>query len=310
MNTRFLESFVCLARLGSFSRTAEQLHASQPAISSRISALEDSLGVELYVRGTKPIELTAEGKQVLAYAEEICGLEHKLRRVGVRNAFHGTIKLGVIEVVTLTWLIPFIRRLRERYPDAVIEVVTGLQSELMTQLKNETLDMVLGLGPAVDARFESRSLCEYAMCWIGNPAYFQFESEVSIMDIARLPIVLTKSNSSFYPLIRNALISYGLDYVFSNNQKVKFDCVYSFATGSHLLKEGVGVMPMVPAAMDDDFSTGKLKVIGVREKMPDLHIMAMYRKNIDNDFVPVVAEIAREEACRFCAGRPREYAWA
>ena len=309
MNTRFLTSFIWLARLGSFSRTAEKLHSSQPAISSRISTLEDLLNVELYVRGSKPIELTAEGKQVLSYAEEICRIEEELVKIGDSKTFHGAIKLGVIEVVTLTWLTSFVRSLRDRYKEAVIEIVTGLQQDLIDQLKANTLDMVIALGPASDTLMESVPLCQYGMFWMGNPEYYSFDDEVDIMDIARLPIILTKTNSSFYPIIRNALNSYGLDYVFSNNQMVKFDCVYSFATGAHLLKEGVGVMPMVPAAMEDDIKTGRLAVMKVREKMPALHIMAIFLRNTSNSFVPVVAEIARQEAKLFCATKPEEHAW-
>ena len=69
MRIRNLSSFVKVARLGSFRAASVQLHVSQPAISARINALEDELGVSLFRRGKSGTDLTEKGSELLPLAE-------------------------------------------------------------------------------------------------------------------------------------------------------------------------------------------------------------------------------------------------
>jgi len=78
MNVRFLETFVWLAKLRNFRMTAEHLHATQAAISSRISALEQEFGVRLFERGPRDVTLTQEGTKALAFAEQILKLNREM----------------------------------------------------------------------------------------------------------------------------------------------------------------------------------------------------------------------------------------
>ena len=73
MNFKRLETFVWVATLGSFRKAAERQYTTQPAISSRIQALEEELGVKLFERdgGPGPVALTAKRKELLPYAEKL-----------------------------------------------------------------------------------------------------------------------------------------------------------------------------------------------------------------------------------------------
>lgn len=71
MDLRKLEIFVTVARLGSFSRAAEQLHMAQPAVSIAVRKLEESLGLSLFDRSARRATLTAEGQRLLAQAEDV-----------------------------------------------------------------------------------------------------------------------------------------------------------------------------------------------------------------------------------------------
>ena len=300
MNTRFLETFLWLAKLGNFSKTAEKLHATQPAISSRINALEDSLGVELYLRGSRPLELTPEGKQVLEYAETMLKLEQEMLAVGRSDSGRKSVKIGVIEIVTVTWLLDFIEVINASHKNLVLEITTGVHSDLMTQLINNELDLVLSVGPVSDSRIKNVSLCNYELHWVANPAVFDIDHEIDVTEIAKLPIILTKANSSIYPVIRDFLMSFGLDYVFSNNQKIKFDCVYSLTTAVYLAKAGAGVMPLMPIVISDEIKSNQLQVIQVRERLPELHLTAFYRIDNGDRFMSDISLLAQTTARRFC----------
>lgn len=71
MNLKFLETFLWAARLNSFNLAAKKLHASPAAVSARIAALEEELGVKLFDRKDKSIELTNQGSTALAEADRI-----------------------------------------------------------------------------------------------------------------------------------------------------------------------------------------------------------------------------------------------
>lgn len=71
MNTRFLETFLWAARLNSFSAAAERLHTTQASVSNRIAALERELGVVLFTRDVRCVNLTPAGRLALQHAEKI-----------------------------------------------------------------------------------------------------------------------------------------------------------------------------------------------------------------------------------------------
>ncbi len=82
MNLKQLEAFLWVARLGSFSKTAERLFTTQPAISSRIANLEDELRTELFTRDAGEVRLTAAGRDLIGLAEDTLANVQAMRERG------------------------------------------------------------------------------------------------------------------------------------------------------------------------------------------------------------------------------------
>ncbi|MDR5667781.1 SDR family NAD(P)-dependent oxidoreductase, partial [Burkholderia cenocepacia] len=99
MNIRFLETFVWLAKLENFRLTAEKLHTTQAAVSSRIASLEEAFDVRLFDRNTRSATLTPAGRRMLAYAERIVRLDGEMRRDIDAASDAGLIRIGVIESI-------------------------------------------------------------------------------------------------------------------------------------------------------------------------------------------------------------------
>jgi DNA-binding transcriptional LysR family regulator len=100
LNVSFLETFVWLVRLRSFSRTAEMLNATQPAVSNRIGKLELLLNVRLYDRNSRQFVLTPAGRRILRYAEQIVSATASLREVALDDEhIANEIRIGVLETV-------------------------------------------------------------------------------------------------------------------------------------------------------------------------------------------------------------------
>ena len=142
MNVRFLETFVWLAKLRNFRLTAERLHATQAAISSRISALEQEFGVRLFDRGPRDVKLTQEGTKALAFAEQILKLTNDmLASVSDRSHVSGLLRVGVMESVVHTWLPELLRQVRDEYPNLTIELTCDTSTNLSVQLVNGNVDI-------------------------------------------------------------------------------------------------------------------------------------------------------------------------
>ena len=96
MNLKQLEAYLWVAKLGSFSKTAERLFTTQPAISSRISNLEDELGTPLFTRETGAVRLTAAGRALMSLAEDALSAVEAMRaRAGLPVEAAGLLRLGV-----------------------------------------------------------------------------------------------------------------------------------------------------------------------------------------------------------------------
>ena len=111
MNLRFVEAFYWIASLKSISRAAEKLHLTQSAMSSRISTLEDELGVLLLNRSEKQFKLTAAGARFLVYSDKMLALQRELKNeMGLPRQMAVSLRIGAIESVLHSWLIPWLEK--------------------------------------------------------------------------------------------------------------------------------------------------------------------------------------------------------
>src|SRR5690606_16661383 len=112
-----LETFVWVVTLGSFRGAAQKLNTTQPAISHRITQLEDEFGEKLLTRDSRNVMPTARGRQLLPYAERLLSMRAEMLSV-LRDPteIRGVIRLGVAETIVQTWLPVFIKEVNALYP--------------------------------------------------------------------------------------------------------------------------------------------------------------------------------------------------
>ena len=150
MNLKFLETFVWVARLNSFSLAAERLNATQATVSHRIATLERDLGIRLFERDTRELKLTALGIDAREHAERIVRLAADFRRrMSDPSGLAGTVRIGVIDTVVYSWLPALIERVREAYPDVVLELTAAITPEISDDLQDGRLDLGLVYGVEV-----------------------------------------------------------------------------------------------------------------------------------------------------------------
>ena len=142
MDLSSLQVFLMVAREQSFSRAAEKLYRTQPAVSISVRKLEDWVGQPLFVRGTGAGKLTEAGALLVAYAERMLNLREEARRsledlAGLRR---GRLALGVNES-SIHALLPALERFRKRYPKIEIAIHRVFSRDIPREILNYRLDI-------------------------------------------------------------------------------------------------------------------------------------------------------------------------
>lgn len=157
MNLHLLRLFVAVAEAGSFSRAAEGLWISQPAVSKGIRELEHQLDLTLIERGTgKGFRLTEAGASLLTHARGIFAMERTAlddvrARVGVQR---GSLTVGASTTVASYWLPPYVAGFCAAYPAVVPRVTVGNTQWVCEQLLECRIDLALVEGRVDEERIE------------------------------------------------------------------------------------------------------------------------------------------------------------
>jgi LysR family transcriptional regulator, low CO2-responsive transcriptional regulator len=142
--------FFTVARLGSFTRAAQQLHMTQPTVSQHVKELEDALHVTLFERSTRRLHLTEAGKTLYDYAERLLTLASDAVtavQIAAGRAAQ-TLKLGVGHTLAAYLLPNALSRYRAEYPGYRVRLSVGNTAELLTMLAENEIDLALVGSPA------------------------------------------------------------------------------------------------------------------------------------------------------------------
>lgn len=166
---RQLQYFVTVAEQSSFSRAAELLFVTQPLISQQISALEQQLGVELFIRKHHNLQLSAAGTAFYPDAKAILSQSNSLIQT-VQNA-EGTaklekLKIGFEELINWSPAMDELIRFQEDTPNFTSEIVYSDYHTIIHSLYNEKLDVVFGLLPNknLSSRFRVKIIAHTRLC--------------------------------------------------------------------------------------------------------------------------------------------------
>jgi len=169
MNLRFVEAFYWAVMLKSVTRAAEKLFVTQSALSSRIAALEEELGVLLLDRRDKQFRLTTAGTRFHRHAERLLNLQREIRaELGAGGARESVLRVGVIESVLHSWLIDWVQALRAEQPQLQLELTVETTPVLMDHMRRGAADLVLCALPVEGDGIETRALAPMAMAFVAR----------------------------------------------------------------------------------------------------------------------------------------------
>ena len=143
MNLKQLEAFVQVSESGSFSKAAKELFLTQPTISAHISSLEKELNVRLFIRNTKEVSLSDDGKDLYRYAKQITDLEKAIEERFYMDSDDGKHVITIAaSTIPAQYLLPKVLMCyRERYPKEQIKIMETDSSEVVTQVVDHMVDV-------------------------------------------------------------------------------------------------------------------------------------------------------------------------
>ena len=271
LTVKNLRAFFWLARHRNFRRAAMQLKVTQPAVTTRISMLEEELGVRLFDRSQRAVELTPEGHEALRLCEAVLDSVDRMsaRFSGSTEPF-GIVRIGVVDTVARTWLPILLSRMQDRYPGIDLEIVTESTTTLHAMLRGGSLSMSISISSCDDTDIENSVIGQYDMEWIASPAVFDREHVHTLQDLIALPQI------GYLPMSPPAL---WIDRYFGDGfkERVVHNTTNSMSTMIWLAENGLGIAAIPPRAVPQQLAEGRLAVVRTHRAFDPMPFYLNYR---------------------------------
>lgn len=293
MNMRFLETFVWVARLKSFRLTAEKLFSTQASISSRIAALEDELGVPLFLRDSKGVTLTAQGQRVLEYAEHMMDTMQAMKQsISGAGDTQGLVRIGAMDTIMHTWLSSFVARIMERYPAVEIELTADTARNLCDQLQKGYLDIIFQTDEVRADSVRNQALAQYPVQWVVSSGSIFDRTYHALEELTRERVITFSKNSRPHQDLLNMLHA-------GNIASPRVSCVNSVAAMTRLIRDGFGIGALPAALVADELRQGVLVVLADVPVPPAMDIVATWRAGVGLDLIDNVVALVHQVVAGF-----------
>lgn len=295
MDTHRLKYFLRIAEDGSMSRAANVLGVAQPALSRQVRLLEEELGVILFRRTSRGVQLTEEGERLRATtAAPLRQLELAMQYVGsplarVERGLH----IGLPETASRILAAPLLGSLSATFPRVSFSMSVANTDQLVEGMLKGTVDVAV-INPVPDDRLFYGDLLTEEIVVVGGPTSgLQPSRATTFAELAELPLILPSSKT-------------GIGNGFENTAlRLKLKLESRFATDSIQVSKdlivagrGYGILPL--SACGAEIEAGMLRYAPLREPTPtqQLGIAVTSQLELPTGFATKVCDVIREEAAR------------
>ena len=242
LDSRRLQQFCVLARTGSFTQTARELHLTQSGISHSMKALEHEAGCRLLDRLGKKVVLTQAGEQLLQHAEkilaEMASARDSLSALGKWGK--GRLRLGASTTACQHLIPSVLREFKESFPDHVITLEPGDTPELVDALLKHRIDLALTLEVESESQLEFHPLFTDELHFIVSASHSWVQrGHVERGEIPRQNYILYSKRSVTFRLIEN----------YFHREQMVLNTVFevgSMEATKELVKLGLGISVLAP----------------------------------------------------------------
>ena len=257
------EIFATVAKLGSFTQAAENLHIRQPSVSLLIKGLEREFGIELFGKLGNKVRLTAAGEGLLQDAEEILTKvdEIKERMDEIKGLKKGKISVGGSAIAAATFLPALVQRFRKKYPGVEVSLKMQSSNDLEKELLEGKLDVaIMGLPPQSPLLIPEPFLDDEIVTIASPKCSLSRKRSVPLELVAKEPLITTKKGDPVRNIVERAFAEKGLPFVAMLEVDVQSgirDVVKS------AVASGLGIGFVSKSAVVSDVKAGRLAILKV-----------------------------------------------
>lgn len=256
---RQLAAFHAVARLGSVSRAAEEMHLTQPAVSIQLGILEEAAGTPLLKRSARGVKLTEAGDLLAAYAARILEM---WREAGEAMAMHcgdiaGLLRIGA--VTTAEYLLPplLLEFVRE-HPQVKVKLQVGNRSDIVNLLTSQEVDLAIMGRPPSELKTVSAAFAKHPMAFVAAPTHpLMADRGLGLAALTEANLLVRERGSgtrtTVEQLFKDAGVPLAVGSEMSSNEAIKQMCAAGFGVAflslhSCVLELETGRLALLPMA--------------------------------------------------------------
>lgn len=209
-----LKVFYVVAKRLNFTRAAEELFISQPAVSKHIHEIEEHYGIKLFDRNGTKIKLTKAGTILFGHVEKLTDIYRDIDMdiAAISSNSKGLLRIGASTTVAQYYLPKYIASFKERFPDIEIAMVSNNTEVIENLLIDNKIDLAIVEGQSKRQNLQYNCIAkdEIVLCTrTNNP---NIKPTIKPEDLKKLPMILREAGSGSLEVIANALKTKGINF--------------------------------------------------------------------------------------------------
>lgn len=294
MDIRQLRTFAILAETGSLGKAADRLRIAQPALSRQIRLLEEDIGLPLFNRHSRGMQITETGKELLA---RVSGLirqfDQALKEVReLRTAVSGNVAIGLIPSVSSILGSRLAQRVATELPSVSLRLVDGYARHLMEWLHGGELDAIVTYGPGTNFHCEAFELLVEEMLLVGpRDSDLATLSPIPFEAVANYPLVLPSRPHGLRALADEAAAKAGITL----NVRLEAD---TYSVLKEFAASGAGFTILPASSVEREKREGLVSVASLaKPRLTRQLVLASPLGSVETRATRAVRTIVKEEIC-------------
>lgn len=254
-NLEYYKVFYYVAKYGSVTKAAGELAISQPAVSQALKQLERQLEVTLFYRAAKGVKLTSEGQLLYNYVEKgYEQIELGVRKVReLQNLELGEIRIGASDMTLQFYLLPYLEKFHEKYPEIKVTVTNAPTPETLQYLREGKIDFGIVSTPFHEGTdLKMTTVREIEDVFVAGRRFIAYKNKtLDLQELEKLPMICLEQNTSTR--------SYMDDFLIRNNVSIQPE--FELATSDMIVQfalRNLGVASVVKDFAKDYVEAGLL----------------------------------------------------
>jgi DNA-binding transcriptional LysR family regulator len=284
MDTGRLQALVEIARTGSISRAAAALFVTQPALTARIHALEESVGAELLVRSRHGSRLTEAGKALLPHAERaLAALQAgRIAIEEVKSGGAGRLTIGAAPAVSTYVLPAMLHRFQATHPGVRLVVRSGHSEEILQMVLRDEVEVGL-MRPIQHPDVTATLLYEDELTLVVHRGHrFAAAGQVRMGELASEHLILFDRSSSYHELTSAIVRQAGI----SPRGRLEVD---NIDAAKRMVEQRLGIALLPRTSVQADIGAGRLVPVRVTDMAPVRRQIVIARRRDAGELTPVLA---------------------